>query len=190
MVLVLLGLFIGLPVLEIWLLLEAGGEIGLLPTVGLCVATAIIGTWLTRSQGRQLLAQAQHRLSRGELPAREVVDGLLIAVAGVLLVTPGFVTDSLGLLLLLPPTRALVRVWAMATLGRRLVASGGPSAHFGGGGPDLRGGPGWPYGGSPFAERPRGPDVQPQPDVEFLPPGRTPRAPGQPRPPIIDVDEQ
>ena len=181
MLLLLIALFIGLPVLEIWLLIEVGGSIGLLPTLAVCVVTGVVGAWLARAQGGHVLRRVQERVARGEVPARELVDGLLILVAGVLLMTPGFVTDIAGVLLLLPPVRALVRHWGQGVLERQARASEARARSFyvytaGFGGEPPRPSPAEP------------PDRQPQPEVEFLPPERAPKPPGRRRPPVIDVD--
>ncbi|PKN57556.1 MAG: hypothetical protein CVU56_10255 [Deltaproteobacteria bacterium HGW-Deltaproteobacteria-14] len=177
MLLILAALFIGLPVLEIWLLIEVGGSIGLLWTLTVCVITGVVGAWLARAQGGHVLHRVQSRIAQGEVPARELVDGLMILVAGVMLMTPGFVTDAAGVLLLLPPVRALVRRWGQRVLEQRARATEqARNFYFHASG----------FDGAP-RERPA-PDRQPQPDVEFLPPERAPRPPGRPRPPIIDVE--
>ena len=96
------------PILEMYLLIRVGGYIGAWPTIALVALTAVAGVSLLRVQGLATLTRGMSRLEGGELPAREVVEGLLLAVAGVLLVTPGFVTDALGFLLLMPVTRGAV----------------------------------------------------------------------------------
>ena len=88
-----------------YLLLQVGGHIGALPTIGLVMLTAVVGILLLKRQGLATLTRGLARLEQGELPASEVAEGILLAVAGALLVTPGFVTDALGFLLLFPPTR-------------------------------------------------------------------------------------
>ena len=109
MPLLLLALFIGVPILEIAILIEVGGWIGLWPTIGLIVLTAVVGTALLRQQGLAALARAQDNLDRGVLPVKEVFDGLCLMAGGALLLTPGFVTDAVGFALLLPPLRAVLR---------------------------------------------------------------------------------
>jgi UPF0716 protein FxsA len=96
------------PIVEMYLLIEVGGYIGTLPTVLLVMITAVIGVALLRIQGVQTLTRGMARLQGGELPAQEVVEGLLLAVAGALLLTPGFVTDSFGFVLLTPVLRSIV----------------------------------------------------------------------------------
>ncbi|MBB4265173.1 FxsA family protein [Roseospira visakhapatnamensis] len=98
--------FIATPILEIAVLLKVGGLIGLMPTLVLVVLTAVIGTALLRAQGLSTLNRARESLNRGEAPVRAVFDGACLLVGGALLLTPGFVTDTLGFLLLVPPVRA------------------------------------------------------------------------------------
>lgn len=102
---ILFGLFIVLPVVEMWLLIKVGGLIGALPTVGLVLLTAVIGANLLRRQGLHTLTRAQQRLNSGELPATEMLEGIFLAVGGALLLTPGFVTDAVGFCCLLPGLR-------------------------------------------------------------------------------------
>ena len=109
MVLILLIAMIGVPILEIIVFIEAGGYIGLWPTVGVVILTAIIGSALLRHQGLSTLARAQENLAAGRLPITEVFDGLCILVGGALLLTPGFITDTAGFLLLVPPLRDILR---------------------------------------------------------------------------------
>ncbi|MGC2854696.1 FxsA family protein [Novispirillum sp. DQ9] len=103
--LVILILFIAVPLLEIAVFIQVGGVIGPWPTIALVLLTAVAGTMLLRSQGLATLRRAQASLDRGEMPLREVADGMCLLFAGVLLLVPGFVTDILGLLLFLPPVR-------------------------------------------------------------------------------------
>lgn len=93
------------PLLEIAVLVEVGGLIGVWPTLAVVIATALAGSWLLRSQGWGVLNRARAALARNEFPAGELFDGLCLLVAGVLLLTPGFVTDALGLLLFVPTLR-------------------------------------------------------------------------------------
>ena len=99
-------LFILIPIIEIWLLIEVGSLIGAFHTVGLVLLTAFIGVILLKQQGERTLSSARSRLNRGQIPGREMVDGLFLGVAGALLLTPGFVTDAIGFLLFVPPVRA------------------------------------------------------------------------------------
>ena len=111
-------LFIIIPVIEIYLLITVGGHIGALWTVLLVVTTAVIGVNLLRYQGFSTLRRAQQNMAKGAMPAMEMMEGLFLAVGGALLITPGFLTDSIGFLCLLPFTRrAIIRyIMANATL--------------------------------------------------------------------------
>jgi len=102
---ILFVLFILVPLLELYVLIEVGNGIGGLPTIALCLLTAAIGGFLIRWQGMSTLIDAQKRMARGEIPADHGIHGLLIALAGILLFTPGFITDTVGFLLLVPPLR-------------------------------------------------------------------------------------
>ena len=106
-------LFIVLPIVEIWVLIRVAGVIGGLEAVSLVILVSMVGAWLVRREGLGVLRKVERRLGEGQLPSRELVDGLLIAVGGALMLTPGFVTDAVSLLLLFPPTRIVVRTWLM-----------------------------------------------------------------------------
>ncbi len=101
-------LFITVPILEMYLLIKIGGVIGALPTIGLVVVTAMVGVALLRQQGLVTLHRVQTALDRGELPATEMLEGIALLLGGALLLTPGFVTDGLGLFCLIPSTRQLL----------------------------------------------------------------------------------
>lgn len=105
----LLLLFLSVPLIELMLFLTIGDAIGIWPTVAIVILTAVLGAALTRAQGLRTLRRYQQALAEGRLPHAEVIDGLTILVAGALLLTPGFLTDTIGFLLLAPPFRALVR---------------------------------------------------------------------------------
>jgi len=123
------------PIAEMYLLIEVGGYIGVWPTIGLVMITAVIGVALLRIQGLATLTRGVSRLNQGELPAQEMVEGLLLAVAGALLLTPGFVTDAVGFVLLAPPGRALIAERVLANV--QIVPPGG----FHGPGPSPGAGP-------------------------------------------------
>ena len=91
-----------------YLLIEVAGYIEVWPTIGLVMLTAVIGVSLLKRQGLATLTRGMSRLEHGEVPAREMAEGLLLAVAGALLLTPGFITDTIGFLLLLPPSRMMI----------------------------------------------------------------------------------
>lgn len=109
MAILLLAAFIGIPILEIAIFIEVGSRIGVLPTVTITIATAVAGTLLLRAQGLATLERARAQLDRGELPKDELFDGLCLLIAGACLLTPGFFTDVLGLLLFIPPFRQFLR---------------------------------------------------------------------------------
>lgn len=102
---ILFTLFLLIPLIEIYLLIQVGSAIGALPTVGLVVLTAVIGALLLRHQGLYTYARVQQALARGELPTVAMLEGLVLLVCGALLLTPGFFTDALGFLALIPPLR-------------------------------------------------------------------------------------
>jgi UPF0716 protein FxsA len=103
------ALAIVVGVVEITVMIQVGQWIGFLNTIGLLLLVSLVGAWLVKRQGLGVMARIREQRSAGRLPAAEAFDGALILVAGVLLVIPGFVTDALGLLLLMPPVRAVVR---------------------------------------------------------------------------------
>ena len=105
----LLIIFIFVPILELYILIEAGRIIGVAATIGLIVMTGIAGAWLARSQGLEILRKIQQDTANGQMPAQTLIDGALILVGGLLLLTPGFFTDALGFSLLVPLTRELWR---------------------------------------------------------------------------------
>jgi len=105
----LLIFFVFVPVMELYILIEAGRIMGLAPTIGLIIMTGVAGAWLARSQGVEILRRIQEETSRGQMPATTLIDGALILVGGLLLLTPGFFTDALGFSFLVPATRDLWR---------------------------------------------------------------------------------
>ena len=109
MALILLALFIGLPLLEVAVFIQVGGVIGVWPTIGATIATALAGSLLLRAQGLAVLMRARSQMDQGQLPAREMFEGVCLVLAGALLLVPGFVTDVVGLLLFVPPLREALR---------------------------------------------------------------------------------
>lgn len=130
----LLLIFIITPIVEMTILIKVGEQIGALPTVGLVVLTATLGIWLLRLQGIATLARVQEKLSRGEIPETELLEGIMLLVGGALLLTPGFVTDTMGFICLLPGLRRPLAQWLM----RRGILGAINVVH--------RGGPGGPGG--------------------------------------------
>jgi UPF0716 protein FxsA len=107
-------LFIVIPLIELYVIIAVGEQIGAFWTIILVLLTAIIGVNLLRFQGMSTLARAQKNMAQGQIPAMEMVEGVALAVAGVLLITPGFITDSIGLLLLMPASRQYIVRFIMA----------------------------------------------------------------------------
>jgi UPF0716 protein FxsA len=132
-------LFIVIPVAELYVIIKVGELIGVLPTLALLLADALLGSLLLRHQGRGAWRRFNQALAERRFPGKEVADGVLIVIGGTLLLTPGFLTDIVGVFLLIPPTRAISRsLLRRFTIGRFMVV-GMP----GGGGPGRRGpGPG------------------------------------------------
>ena len=116
----LVALFIVLPLAELYIILEVVGDsIGWAWTLALLAADSVIGSLLLRAQGRAVWRRFQDTMQSGRMPHREVQDGVMIIFGGALLITPGFLTDVLGLLLLIPPTRRVIRRFAVRALARR-----------------------------------------------------------------------
>lgn len=112
-------LFIVMPIVEMWLLIEVGGVIGAVPTIGLVLLTAAIGFAMLRKQGFDTLSRSNLKMQRGELPAQEMVEGLMLAVSGALLLAPGFVTDAIGFAGLTPAFRR----WLFNRLSARMTVT-------------------------------------------------------------------
>jgi UPF0716 protein FxsA len=147
--LILLAAFIAVPLIEIAVFIQVGGLIGLWPTLAIVILTAIAGSAMLRSQGLATAQRARQQMDRGVMPTRELFDGICLVFAGALLLTPGFVTDIVGLLLFVPPFRDLLRTTAGRYVQRhaqtRVYTYGGPGD---GARNDPRngagaGGPGW-----------------------------------------------
>lgn len=121
MVVVLALAFLVVPVAELAVLIAVGSHIGYLNTFALMVALSLTGAWLARREGLGAWRRMQAALVEGRMPAAEAADGAMILLAGALLVTPGFLSDVAGVLLLLPPVRAVLRRWLPALLARRIA---------------------------------------------------------------------
>jgi UPF0716 protein FxsA len=119
----LLLLFTLVPLVELYLLIGLGGQIGLVPTLGMIAVTGLLGAWLAKREGRKALASYRDALEKGRLPEDGIVSGLLILVGGVLLIAPGVLTDVVGLLLMIPPIRRGVAKLITARAAAR-IASG------------------------------------------------------------------
>ena len=112
-------LFFAMPIIEMYLLITVAGYIDALPTIGLVMLTAVIGVTLLRYQGLETLMRGAQKMRSGQMPAQEVAEGLLLAVAGALMITPGFVTDAIGFLILFPPTRLVIAHMMLARVQTR-----------------------------------------------------------------------
>jgi UPF0716 protein FxsA len=137
MPLLLIVLFIVVPIAELAVLIQIGELIGIWWTIALLIADAVLGSMLARSQGRTVWRRFNEAVAGGRVPARETMDGALVLFGGALLLTPGFLSDILGIVLLVPPTRAVVRRVLVRRFAARMVTS--MSAPRGGaGGPTSR----------------------------------------------------
>jgi UPF0716 protein FxsA len=114
-------IFIVLPIAELYVIIQVGAAIGVLPTIALLIADSFLGAALLRSQGRAAWRRFNEALAAGRVPAREVFDGTMVILGGAFLLTPGFITDVIGLLLLIPATRAIFR-GLVARMARRRAA--------------------------------------------------------------------
>ncbi len=173
-----IALFFLIPLGELMLLIEVGSVIGGWETIAICLLTAMVGGALARKQGIDVLMRMRASMHRGQLPAGELIDSVFIVVAGLMLMTPGFLTDSVGLLLLTPPVRAIIR----PTILRRMVhAQSRPfSAGYGA------------YGNYNQSYSPVEPENEDYAEnwnePEFLPPGTVVQPPKKDDPPEIIVD--
>jgi len=141
--------FLIVPIVEIYVIVQVGQQIGALPTVLLLIFESALGAWIVRHQGSRAWRALQTAATSGQLPSRELADAALVLVGGTLLLTPGFVTDIVGFFFVLPPTRPLARRLLIGFFMRRAVVAvtrfgpGGPAGPSGpGGGPAYRPGPG------------------------------------------------
>ena len=121
--LLLLALIV-VPIVELYVIVQVGQGIGVLPTLALLVVMSLLGGYLLRREGTRTWRALREALQAGRLPAREVADGALVILGGALLLTPGFATDLFGLLCILPPTRAVLRRVLTGVVAKRLGAGG------------------------------------------------------------------
>lgn len=138
---ILVVLFIVVPIVEIYVIVQVGQVLGVVPTVALLLFESALGAWLVKREGRRAWHTLRDALGTGRLPSRELADAALILVGGTLLLTPGFVTDVAGFFLVLPITRPVARRmlgWLLARRATTLISRGGPV-------------PGWPPGPRPGA---------------------------------------
>jgi UPF0716 protein FxsA len=111
-------LFVVAPLAELAVIVQVAGFLGVLNTIGLLMAVSILGAWLATREGLGVVRRIQATTARGHAPSREVADGALILLAGALMIAPGFISDALALLLLMPPTRALFRGALLRWIGK------------------------------------------------------------------------
>lgn len=116
----LLLLFTIVPLIELYVIMKVGSRIGALPTIALLILTGFAGAWLARSQGFALLHRIQSELAAGRLPTSHLLDGAIVLAGGILLLTPGFCTDILGLILLVPFSRSIIKHSLKLWLQRRI----------------------------------------------------------------------
>ncbi|MCA1656688.1 MAG: FxsA family protein [Actinobacteria bacterium] len=112
-------LFVLAPLLELYVIIQVGQTIGALNTIALLLLVSVVGAWLVKREGMSVWRRFQHQVQAGIVPGREIADGVMILFAGALLLTPGFVSDVLAILLLLPPVRATVRAAVLRRAARR-----------------------------------------------------------------------
>ncbi len=117
-------LLVAVPVIEIALFIKLGGFMGLWPTIALVIGTAVLGAALLRAQGFSAMARLQASLAEGGDPRGPMADGVMILIAGLLMLTPGFFTDTVGFLLLLPPVRSGLMAWLGSRIAARVVTMG------------------------------------------------------------------
>lgn len=111
-------LLLAVPAAELYVIIQVAGAVGFFETLALLIGISIAGAYLLKQQGLATWVRFQESLARGQIPAKEVTDGALIIIGGALLLTPGFLTDAVGLVLLLPPTRAAIKAASRRLLGR------------------------------------------------------------------------
>jgi UPF0716 protein FxsA len=121
-------LFIVVPILELAVIVQAGQTFGIAPTLAVLVFMSVAGAWLMKREGLGVVRRVQEQLDVGRVPAREVVDGFLILLGGALMLTPGFLSDILGMALLIPPVRAVVRRVVARRMQVRVLGAGGAAA--------------------------------------------------------------
>ena len=128
MLLVLAILFVAVPIVELYVIIQVGHAIGLLDTIAVMVLVSLVGAWLARHEGFVVVQRIQDSIAMGRVPADEMLDGALVLAGGLLLLTPGFVSDGVGILLLFPTSRSMVRAYLRRRLRMRaeIVGRGRP----------------------------------------------------------------
>ena len=113
---ILLIAFVLTPLMELYVLIQVGSELGALNTIFLCLFTAVLGAFLLKLQGLETMARVQSRIHKGEMPATDLIEGFILLVSGALLLTPGFITDVAGFLCLLPGLRTRIATHVLSRL--------------------------------------------------------------------------
>ncbi len=124
-------LLLAVPIAELWLIVQVGQSIGVLQTLALLIAVSVAGAWLLKREGTATWRRLREAMARGEVPTKEATDGALILLGGALLLTPGFLTDIVGLVFVLPPSRAAVKGAFRKLLGAWAVKRMGPAGYVG-----------------------------------------------------------
>ncbi len=130
-------LFLVVPIVEIYIIIQVGAAVGGWNAIALIILVSIVGAWMVRREGLSLIGRIQSQLNEGSLPTKELVDGLLVAMAGALMLTPGFLTDAVGLLCLFPPSRAIIRTVLIARFAGKVQVAGSGFGGFGSGFGDI-----------------------------------------------------
>jgi UPF0716 protein FxsA len=116
-------LFLVVPLVELYVIIQVGQELGALTTIAALIVISVLGAWLVKREGLGVWRRIQQQVGSGRAPGKELADAFLIMFAGALMLTPGFLTDLLGVLLLLPPTRAVIRTSLLHRLARRATVT-------------------------------------------------------------------
>jgi UPF0716 protein FxsA len=128
--LVLFFIFIVVPIVELYVIVQVADVIGVLETIALLIVVAILGSWLLKRQGMAAWSRFRLAMAEGRVPTEEITDGMMIMFGGALLLTPGFVSDALGFVLLFPPTRAVVKAASRRTIKRWVLRRTGTSGIY------------------------------------------------------------
>ncbi len=116
----LLLLFLVVPLIELFIIIQVSGSLGVLETVAILILVSVVGAWLVRREGTSVLRRVQEQLNAGKMPTNELIDGAMIVGGGALMLTPGFLTDGIGVALLLPPVRAVLRPFLAKAVQKRV----------------------------------------------------------------------
>lgn len=116
-------IMIVIPIVEIWGLISVGRLIGTWQTIGVLLLTGFVGAYLARREGKRVWALARLQMSQRQVPTQSILDGICILVGGLLLLIPGFFTDLIGILLIIPPTRAVFRIWLVVLIQKKFLRS-------------------------------------------------------------------